>query len=110
MLIGSLLTPSFNKIHSLISVALNSGITFLVRAVCFPSPHEENIDCVTGGLSNTVDMIRVDKVNCRVDFCISLRRLRNFVACLVGKRPRVMVVESYEPYVRVEKVFVHPTE
>ena len=50
------------------------------------------------GLSNTVDMIRVDRVNCRVDFCISLRRLTNFVACLVGKRPRAMVVESYEPY------------
>ena len=50
------------------------------------------------GLSNTVDMIQVDRVNCRVDFCISLRGLRNFVACLVGKRPRVMVVESYEPY------------
>ena len=46
-LIGSLLTPSFNKIQSLISVALNGGITFLVRAVCFPSPHEENIDCMT---------------------------------------------------------------
>ena len=46
--IGSLLTPSFNKIQSLISVVLNSDITFLVRAVCFPSPHEENIDCVTG--------------------------------------------------------------
>ena len=47
-LIGSLLTSSFNKIQSLISVALNNGITFLVRALCFPSPHEENIDCVTG--------------------------------------------------------------
>ena len=47
-LFGSLLTPSFDKIQSLISVALSSGITFLVRAVCFPSPHEENIDCVTG--------------------------------------------------------------
>ena len=46
-LIGPLLTPSFNKIQSLISVALNGGITFLVRAVCFPFPHEENIDCVT---------------------------------------------------------------
>ena len=45
--IGSLLTPSFDKIQILNSVALNSGITFLVRAVCFPSPHEENIDCVT---------------------------------------------------------------
>ena len=46
--IGCLLTPSFDKIQSLISVALNRGITFLVGAVCFPSPHEENIDCVTG--------------------------------------------------------------
>ena len=41
--IGSLLTPSFDKIQSLISVALNSSITFLVRAVFFTSPHEENI-------------------------------------------------------------------
>ena len=47
-LIGSLLTPSFKKIQSLISVALHGGMTFLVCAVCFPSPHEENIDCVTG--------------------------------------------------------------
>ena len=47
-LIGSLPIPSFDKIQSLISVALSSGITFLARAVCFPSPHEENIDCVTG--------------------------------------------------------------
>ena len=46
--IGSLLTPSFDKIQSLISVALNSGITFLVRAVFFPSPHDENIACVAG--------------------------------------------------------------
>ena len=46
--IGSLLAPSFNRIQSLISVVLNSDITLLVRAVCFPSPHEENIDCVTG--------------------------------------------------------------
>ena len=51
-----------------------------------------------GGLSNTVDMIRVDRVNCRVDICISLRGLRNFMACLVGKGLRVMVVESYESY------------
>ena len=50
-LIGSLLSPSFDKIQSLISVALNSGITFLVRAVFFPSPHDENIDCVTGLLN-----------------------------------------------------------
>ena len=49
--IGSLLTPSFDKIQSLISVALNSGITFLVCAVFFPSPHDENIDCVTGLLN-----------------------------------------------------------
>ena len=49
--IGSLLTPSFDKIQSLISVALNSSITFLVRAVFFTSPHEENIDCVTGLLN-----------------------------------------------------------
>ena len=50
-LIGSLLTPSFDKIQSLVSVALNSSITFLVRAVFFTSPHEENIDCVTGLLN-----------------------------------------------------------
>ena len=50
------------------------------------------------GLSNTGNMIRVDRVNWRVDFCISLRRLRNFVAGHVGKRPCVMVVESYESY------------
>ena len=37
------------------------------------------------GLSNTVDVIRVDRVNCGVDKCISLRGLRNFLACLVGK-------------------------
>ena len=49
--IGSLLTPSFDKIQSIISVALNSGITFLVCAVFFPSPHEENIDWVTGLLN-----------------------------------------------------------
>ena len=46
--IGSLLIPYFDEIQGLISVALNSGITFLVGAVCVPSPHEENIDCVTG--------------------------------------------------------------
>ena len=50
------------------------------------------------GFSNTVDMIRVDRVNCRVDKCISLRGPRSFLACFVGKRPRVMVVEAYEPY------------
>ena len=50
------------------------------------------------GLSNTVDMIRVDRVNCLVDFCISLRGLRNFLACLVGKGLRVKLVESYESY------------
>ena len=30
--------------------------------------------------------------------CISLRGLRNCLPCLVGKRLRVMVVESYELY------------
>ena len=35
-------------------------------------------------------------VNCRVDKCIGLRRLVNFVAGHVSKRPCVMVVESYE--------------
>ena len=39
-------------------------------------------------------MIRVDRVNCPVDICISLRELRNFLACLVGKGLRVKVVES----------------
>ena len=34
---------SFYKIQSLISVALSTGITFLVRAVCFPSPHDTNV-------------------------------------------------------------------
>ena len=43
-------------------------------------------------------MIRVDRVNFPVDICISLRGLRNFLACLVGKGLRVMVVESYELY------------
>ena len=43
------------------------------------------------GLSNTVDMIRVDRVNCRVDKCISLGELRNFLACLDRKRRRVIV-------------------
>ena len=50
------------------------------------------------GFSNTVDMIRVDRVNFPVDICISLRGLRNFLACLVGKGLRVMVVESCELY------------
>ena len=64
--IGSFPTPSnsFDKIQSLISIALSSGITFLVRAVCFPSPHEENHDrlrdrltecfCVRQGAGTTV--------------------------------------------------------
>ena len=43
-------------------------------------------------------MIRVDRVNFPVDICISLRGFRNFLACLVGKGLRVMVVESYELY------------
>ena len=43
-------------------------------------------------------MIRVDRVNCPVDICISLRGLINFLACLVSKGLRVMVVESYELY------------
>ena len=38
-----LLTPPFYKIQSLISVALSSGITFLLRAVCFPSPHNADV-------------------------------------------------------------------
>ena len=50
------------------------------------------------GLSNTVDMIRVDRVNCPVDFCILLRGLRNFLACLVGKGLRVKLVELYKSY------------
>jgi len=43
-----------------------------------------------------VDMIRVERCGCWVDKCISLRGLRNFVACHISKRPFVMVVESYE--------------
>ena len=46
----------------------------------------------------TVDMIRVDRANCPVDFCIWLRGLRNFLACLVGKGLGVKLVESYESY------------
>ena len=38
-----LVTPPFYKIQSLISVALSSGITFLLRAVCFPSPHNADV-------------------------------------------------------------------
>ena len=38
-----LVTPLFYKIQSLISVALSSGITFLLRAVCFPSPHNADV-------------------------------------------------------------------
>ena len=38
-----LVTPPFYKIQSLISVALSSGITFLLRAVCFPSPHDADV-------------------------------------------------------------------
>ena len=38
-----LVTPPFYKIQSLISVALSSGIIFLLRAVCFPSPHDADV-------------------------------------------------------------------
>ena len=41
--LNSLLTPPFYKIQSLISVALSSGITFLLLAVCFPSPHNADV-------------------------------------------------------------------
>ena len=41
--LNSLLTPSFYKIQSLISFPLSSGITFLVCAVCFPSPHDADV-------------------------------------------------------------------
>ena len=34
---------SLYKIQSLISFPLSSGITFLVRAVCFPSPHDADV-------------------------------------------------------------------
>ena len=53
-----------------------------------------------GGLSNTVDMIRVDRVNCPVDFCIWLRGLKKFsgLSCWQGTPCKVSWV------VRVEKV------
>ena len=39
---NSLQTP-FYKIQSLISFPLSSGITFLFRAVCFPSRHDADV-------------------------------------------------------------------
>ena len=67
-----------------------------------------NWDCqCLRALSNTVDKIRVDRVNCPVDICMLLRGLRNFLACLVSKGLRVMVVESYELYTEcVARLFV----
>ena len=50
------------------------------------------------GLSNTFDMIRMERCSCRMDRCISLRGLGNFCACHVSKRPCVIIVESYESY------------
>ena len=39
-----LVTPPFYKIQSLMSVALSSGIIFLLRAVSgFPSPHDADV-------------------------------------------------------------------
>ena len=41
--LNSLLAPPLYKIQSLIPVALSSGITFLVREVCFSSPHDADV-------------------------------------------------------------------
>ena len=41
--LDALPTLSFCKIQNLLSVALSSGITFLLRAVCFPSPHDADV-------------------------------------------------------------------
>ena len=69
-LIGSLPIPSFDKI----SVALSSGITFLVRAVCFPSPHEENKEtaCPAYGMFFFVRQGAGNTVLCKPALSISL--------------------------------------
>ena len=54
-------------------------------------------------------MIRVDRANCRVDFGISLRGLRHFLACLFAKRPRVIDGRVVR-VVRVEKVLECPLD
>ena len=57
-------------------------------------------------------MIRGDRANCRLDFGISLRGLRNFLACLVGKRPRETPCNGSRVVraVRVEKVLACPLD